>query len=193
MKLLLTAVSLPLALLTAAGAVTPHIAADDLKCGPTNQTEPHYILDGVYVAGPEAPEGAVMPEVDRADIVRIDVLCFDPVRRVLQKGTGEPAVLITTKQFMATLHEDMESVVAAQDAFRAKHGSFAAAMSDLDVEIVTPGLDVSITTSRAGWSATAAGDLLIISCHVYAGAVKPPAESLVEREPACATLPRFAP
>lgn len=191
MNLLPIVASLPIALLIAAVAATPHIPADNLKCGRTVQAEPHYILDGVFVAGPEAPEGAVMPEVDRADIARIDVLCWDPVRRVLQRGTGENVVHVTTKTFMASVHEDLRRVVAAQDAFRAEHGRFAGELTKLELQPATPGIDIAMSRSETGWHATAGGDLLTISCQVYAGAVTPPAESLVEREPACSTLPQF--
>ncbi|CAN5763530.1 hypothetical protein BH23GEM10_BH23GEM10_02100 [soil metagenome] len=188
MKLLLTAVSLPFVMLAATAAATPHVAADELKCGKTERTVPHYIVDGVFLGGPDAPEGSVVPDVEAGDIARLDVLCWDPVRRVLQKGSGEPVVLITTKQFMTALNEDMERVVAAQDAFRAKHGRFAGLITDLDVDLVTPGLEVSITAARDGWYAGASGNLLRVRCNVFAGNIDRPNRILKARVPVCNTV-----
>ncbi|HUF51337.1 MAG TPA: hypothetical protein VMN60_10910 [Longimicrobiales bacterium] len=191
MKLLSIAVAVPVAFAMVGVAATPTLPDDALKCG-RSTGDPHYIVDGAFVdIGDDA--GATLRKLDAttANIHSLAIICWDPVKRVLQRGTGENVVHVTTKTFVASLHEDLRRIVAAQDAFRAEHGRFAGKLTELELKPATPGIDITMSRSEAGWHATAAGDLLIITCHVFAGAVTPPVESLVEREPACTTLPQF--
>lgn len=212
MKLLSLAVAVPFVALTAlAGAAGPAATGDPsaatsalsatveaseplLKCDRRTDA-PHYIIDGVFFRGGAEAEA----EVARAERMLSDdsvhslyITCWDPEARTLRRGIGEPVVHVTTKAFMVALNEDMSRVVAAQDAYHTQHRRFAGAITDLDADIVTPGLEVTIATSDEGWHATARGDLLIVSCSVFAGPIEPPSAALTAREPSCEPLPQFA-
>lgn len=182
----------------ASAEATASIAAEApehlLKCD-RRTDEPHYIVDGVFFEAGDAAnaELARTKGVLSADSLHsLYITCWDPEARTLQKGTGEPVVHVTSKLFMDALHEDMHRIVAAQDAYYAQHGRFAGLIGDLEASIMTPGLEVTIATSDDGWRATGRGDLLIVSCSVFAGPIDPPSAALPAREPNCVPLPQFA-
>lgn len=98
---------------------------------------------------------------------------------------------MTTQPFLASVHEDLQRIVAAQDEHRRTTKEYAADIADLDVAMQATAVMYTLTRSDDGWEATATSNMLIETCHVLAGSIEPSREGLEQRTPACFVRPEF--
>jgi hypothetical protein len=149
-----------------------------MKCGRFAGPTPLHVLDAAFTD--RNPRDLDMQSVDR-----IELLCWDRERRVLQRGEGDPVIYIVTHAFRKTLLGALQSLAGAQDTYHAQHGRYAGELGELrelSVTDVPAGIDVALSTAASGWQAVATGPLFIEQCTV----------SHDERTPDCVTLDRFA-
>ncbi|HUF51338.1 MAG TPA: hypothetical protein VMN60_10915 [Longimicrobiales bacterium] len=204
MKLLsIGAAAVPTMLVMAALMAPAPLPADDalLKCRPPagwTQLDQRYLVDGQFrerfsFGRTRTDRGFTFKnfEVTMDIVQRIEVLCWDAANQVLQRGPGEPVIYITTQPFMAMLHEDLVRIVAAQDAYRKTNSDYAADIADLDVALQATGVTYTLIRDGDGWEAMAASNMLIETCHVFAGSIEPSRDGLAERIPACFVRPEL--
>lgn len=78
------------------------------------------------------------------------------------------------QQMLATLSSDLRMLAAAQEAFMADNGFYAARVSDLGFS-ASPGVRVNIIQGdRTGWSAVAASTSTDDECAMYEGDIRSP-------------------
>lgn len=95
-----------------------------------------------------------------------------PRQAIVESEPGRAAPAPASQETLATLRSDLGSLAAAQEAYEADHGHYAARTADLGFT-ASSGVRVSIIQGdRNGWSATAtSGDA---ECAVYVGDVRSP-------------------
>ena len=144
------------AMLVVAGASAPSRPATSLKCSsgkPTrfpNAPEPVYVLDGRAVA-----LEAVQP-LDRDTIHSIEVLCFDEVyRRFGIEARRSGVVVFTVPGPHAALRATLDTLVARQREFAARHGRFARSLTELawSPSSTVISIDLIVTEDGSRWSA----------------------------------------
>ncbi|HUF51339.1 MAG TPA: hypothetical protein VMN60_10920 [Longimicrobiales bacterium] len=139
----------------------------------------------------EAFQALGIAPVTGEGVHHIIMTCWDPVKQELGP-TGVKVAYLVTKSFMATLHADLERVVAAQDAFRKQNARYAGSLDEIDVALATTSVTFTLAGADDGWEATAGSTLLIETCHVFAGTIRPSRAELEERAPACFPLAQYA-
>jgi hypothetical protein len=159
------------AVMTLAGGSPRALAGDHtaMKCGSTpERKDPHIVVDGRFLD--RSPE-----EIDlkKLDILNVAIVCWDPVRRVFVRGPGEDVIHIITAPFRASIHADLTRVLEAQDAFHEAHARYGSDLVELGVRNLTEGIDIELVSADSGWVATARGELLLETCHIFAGEILP--------------------
>ena len=170
----------------AAGLSAPRGVEAAMKCRDAGDRQPLLVLDGRFDPRSPTPE-----ELRALDMSYLTVLCWDPKRRVLQRGEGEPVIYVETSTFLESIHGDLARVADAQRRYAATHQRYAGDLAALDVGALTPGISIEVDAVDSGWQAAASGELFTQTCHVFEGAIQPPARGLAESTPTCVRKPEF--
>jgi len=159
------------ALMTVGGALPLALVEDGaaMKCGPmASGKDPHLVMDGRFVEGPR--EGI---DMEREDLHTVMIVCWDPVRRVFHARRGEPVIYVITTPFHDSIQADLVRVLEAQDAFHEEHARYGSDLTELGIRDLTEGIDIELVSTDSGWVATARGELLLETCHIFAGEILP--------------------
>jgi hypothetical protein len=173
----------PAMLLFGASSTTP---AALMKCGPQLEgTKPVVRLDGAFASATD-PQ-ALLKTLDPKEVTSIAIRCLNPADSTeIEKGSGLPAIFITTKQGPASfLKPTLASIVAAQDAHFALHSTYISDAANIALPFRSARLNVSLDVRANGWIAKATFDDFASTCYVFAGNVAAPAKGLQLKQPKC--------
>jgi hypothetical protein len=111
--------------------------------------------------------------LDDQDLHTVMIACWDPVRRTFHARRGEQVIYVITRSFHDSIERDLVRVLEAQDAFHETHARYGSDLAQLGIREVTEGIEIDVVSADSGWRATARGDLLLQTCHIFVGEIEP--------------------
>jgi hypothetical protein len=132
----------------------------------TRTANPLYVIDGKVIG--EDAAGTPLKSLSPDQIIQIGIVCIEVGEG--EQRVGRAAISVITREGVVPMMRSyLESVRRGQEEHRARTGTYAEFLSDIDLSSSHLLLPVEMRVTPTGWSASASHSGVTTVCNVTVG------------------------